>query len=275
MRQLRLFFLLAIALGAIAGSARAQCPEDARLRTLRDLETTDARIEQAIQAVSESGSEPARLELRAAQDIQANARAEFNAGHCRIASDITRHALFRASRAIEIVRAGEGPPPPGGGPDPGRVLDQLERTRNLLERARDRIEECNDDRARAMLQAAFEMQRRAEEAFAQQRGLAALQLTVGARDRAWRALRLCKMGDNLKESAARALRRTDELLARARDRLATQGEERTRKVLRRAIELQERATREFHAGHFEASLRLTQTARTLSERSIRMAGAAS
>jgi tetratricopeptide (TPR) repeat protein len=274
MRLSPYMFLVALSLGVWSSTAFAQCPEDARLRTQHELEMTDARIEQAVSVVSESGNEMARLELRAAQETQATARAEFSAGHCRIATDLTMRARFRASHAIEIVRGDGGGLPPGG-PDPGRVLGQLERTRDLLDRARDRIEECNNDQARAILRAAFEMQRRAEDAFAQQRGLAAHQLTVSARERALRALRLCNMQDNLHESAERALRRTDEVLSRARDLVAERDVDRARKVLRRALELQERATLEFRAEHYEASLRLTQSARTLAQRSIRLSGGAS
>jgi hypothetical protein len=43
-------------------------------------------------------------------------------------------------------------------------------------------------------------------------------------------------------------------------------------VLARAIETQERAYREFRAERHEASLRLTQSARTLAHRAIRLAG---
>jgi hypothetical protein len=263
--------LLAITLlaaGAWTAPVAAQCPDDKRLRIQRELEATDARIDQAVTAVGDGGNEQARLELRVAQEIQARAKAEFAAQHCRMALDLTLRARLRASHAIELVR-GTGTP---GLPDPGRVLSQLERTRDLLERARDRIEECNDDRARAILRAAFDMQQRAEEALAQGRSLAAFQLTVSARERGLRALRLCNMEDNLRESAERALRRTDEMLARARELVANRAQERARKVLMRGLELQERANVEFRAERFEASLRLTQSARTLARRSVLLSG---
>lgn len=269
--------LVAILLSILPGVGSAQCPEDARLHAQRELELTDQRIEQAIGVVGQNAPEPARLELGAARETQTRARGEFAAQRCRIAVDLTVRARFRASRAIEIVRGGGGPPGGGGPgdpglPDPGRLLSQLERTRDLLDRARDRIEECGDDQARAILRAAFEMQHRAEDALAQQRTLAAFQLTVSARERALRALRLCNMQDNLRESAERALRRTDELLSRARDVVIDRNQDRGRRVLRRAIELQERATVEFRAERFEGSLRLTQSARTLAQRAVRLAG---
>ena len=264
--------LITLVGAAFAGPVAAQCPEDVRLRLQHDLEMTDSRIDQAVAIVSPTNIEPARMELSAAQETQARAKMEFMAQHCRIAQDLTLRARFHATRAIEIVHG----PPPGGGdpglPDPDRVLGQIERTRDLLERARDRIEECDQSRARAILSAAFDMQRRAEDALAHERPLAAFQLTVSARERALRALRLCNMQDNLQESAEHALRRTDEILSRARDQVADRDEERARRMLRRALDLQKRAWDEFSVEHHEASLRLTQSARTLAQRAIRLAG---
>lgn len=247
-------------------SAHAECSEDQRLRIRRELETTDARIEQAAEIVGASPIEPARMELRAARESQDRARGEFSARRCRGALDLTMRARFHAARAIEISR-GQGPPPgpagPPGLPDPRRVMIQTERTRELLERARDPIGECDDDRARAALREAFALQRRAEEALAQGRPLAAFQLTVSAREGGLRALRICHVEEDVHESADRALRRTDEILSRARDVVAERGRARARKPLQRAIALQERAWAEFRAEHVEASLRLTQAARSL------------
>lgn len=259
---------VALLLGVVSQPSRAQCPEDVRLRVQHEIELTDTRIEQATGIVAESGSEAARLELRAATEIQSRAKLEFSAEHCRIALDLTLRARFRATRAIEIVRGS----PERGLPDPGRVLTQLERTRDVLQRVRDRIEECRDPRARAILHAAFEMQQRAEDAFAHERYLAAFQLTVSARERGLRALRFCNMQDNLRESAELALRRTDEILGRARDIVADHDGDRARKALHRGLDLQARAWVEFRAERFEASLRLTQSARTLAHRAIRLAG---
>src|SRR5262249_25303096 len=141
------------------------------------------------------------------------------------------------------------------------IRNQVERTREVIDRARDQIEECDNDRARAMLRAAAEMQARAEAAFGAERYLAALQLTTSARERALRALRLCNVEDNVREAADRALHRTDEILSRARDQVAEHGTDRARKLLARGVDLQARAQGEFRAEHFEASLRLTLLAR--------------
>lgn len=271
MRPFRHPFFVAVVtlfLMSSASFARAQCPEDVRLRVQRELDLTDARIERAEMVVGGSDNQAARFELQTAKEIQAHAKAEFGLQHCRIALDLTLRARSRATRAIDLIRG----LPNGGPPDPGRVLNQLERTRDLIERARDRIEECDDQRAHALLRAASEMQRRADGAFMNERYLAAFQLTVSARERALRALRLCDVEENRRERAEQALHRTDETIAQAQDRVAEKGLERARQVLSRAVELQDRAYTEFRAEHFEVSLRLTQQARAFAYRSLRLSG---
>ena len=226
---------------------------------------TDERIGQAEMIVSGSGNEPGRVEIDAATGLQAQAKTEFAGRRPRLALALTLRARLRASRAISLVR---------GLPDPDRIRTQLERTREVIERARDHIEECNNDRARAGLREAFDIQVRAEDAFRNERFLAALQLTSSARDRGLRALRICNIREDLRESAERALRRTDEIIGWTRARPGERGSGRGRRALARAIELQDRAYGEFRGERFEAALRLTQTARAFAYRVARLSGGA-
>ncbi|MEK7330769.1 MAG: hypothetical protein AAB290_05910 [Candidatus Eisenbacteria bacterium] len=252
--------LAVVALAAIGGPVAAQTRDD----VLIAIERTDDVIARARDVVSGSDNQQAQDELGFAIRLQANARTEFAAAHYLLALDLTRRARLRADRAIALVT---------GLPDPDRVMAQLERTRELLDRARERIEECDLDRARAMLRAALEMQVRAEASWRDGRYLAALQLTMSARERALRALRLCNLEDNLRDAAERALMRTDELISRARDVVAEHDGDQARQALNRAVELQAEAWSQFRADHVEASLRLTQSARTFAHRAIRLAGA--
>ena len=233
--------LALLALSLIAAPARAQTAEDVRIA----LERTDDLIARATEIVSGTENLQAQSELGFAVRLQAEARSEFGAGHYAIALDLTRRARLHADKAIAIVQ---------GLPDPDRVLAQLERTRELLERARERVAECDVDRARALLRAAVEMQARAEASAREGRYLAALQLTMSARERAHRALRMCNLEDNLREAADR-------------------DSEPARRALSRAVEIQAEAWVQFRADHLEASLRLTQSARTFAHRAIRLSGA--
>ena len=219
------------------------------------LDRTDDRIELAQTVVASVDNPLAQVELDAAIRLQADARVAFGSGQLRLAMDLTLRARARADRAISLVK---------GLPDPDRVLAQLERTRELIESTRDRIEECDNPRARALLRVAVEMQGRAEAAFRESRYLAALQLTLGARDRVHRALRLCRVEDTLENSAERALARTDEILAQSSSEAA-------RAALARAVSLQGEAYVEFRAQHFQVSIRLTMSARSFAYRALRLA----
>lgn len=180
------------------------------------------------------------------------------------ARDDTLRARLRADRAIARNQ---------GLPDPDRVLSQLERTREILDRARQGIEPCSVERARPLLRAALEMQGRAEASAREGRYLAALQLTLNARERAHQALRLCNADENLNESAERALTRTDEMIARAREVIRQNDIAGAHRALDRAVAVEAEAWTQFRAEHFVEGLRLTQFARTLAHRAVRLASA--
>jgi len=246
---------------AMLSPAPASAQDGSRVQL--EISRTDERIEFAQSVVSGSGDERARLSLEAAGTLQAAAKRNFASANYAIALRATLDARVRADAAIAIVR---------GQPDPERVLAQVERTRELIERARPRVEECSDERARHALRGALDMQQRAEVALEGQRYLAALRLTLNARERVWRALRLCHLQDDPGENAERALHRTDEILDRAAQELADGAAPAAEAALRRAQELQQRAWAELRAGHPDAALRLTHSARNLAHRAARSPG---
>lgn len=248
---------------ALPAAALAQDHTPDRVQAALDL--TDQRIERAQMLLAGSDHDRARSEVDLAVSLQAQARTAFGNSQLGLSMRLTLEARTHADRAIAMLR----------GPNPDGVAAQLERTREMLERARDRVEECEQPRARTMIRAAFEMQARAELAAREGRYLAALQLTMSARERALRALRLCRLEENLEESAERALQRTDQLIDRARERVEESGIEAAAQALGRAVELEGRAWTEFRAGRFEASLRLTQSARAFAHRAVRLAGGSS
>lgn len=258
----RLFLVALLALAVLPAMVRAQGVRADRVRLA--LEETDRRVVLAGTVVSNSGDAEANGELAQARELQARARSAAGAGQSLLAGQLAAEARRHADRAIALVR---------GLPAPDRVVDQLERTRELLDRAGPRIQECGDERARAVLRVALELQGRAESAEEARRHLGALQLTMGARDRVLRALRLCRLEENAQEAAARALRQTDQVLARARELQESGAPGRrvrpmVREALPRASALQDDASRQFRDGHYESSLQLTLTARRLAHRAV-------
>lgn len=248
-----------IAALAVAAPARAQDG----LRVSEELDRTDRRIEHADLLLASTPSSPAAPLIASAKQVQANARAAFGGGQLAVALRLTLQARGAADRALAMLT---------GLPDPDRVRAQLERTREVIERARARIAECDAERARFLIQVADAMQRRAEDAASSERYLAALQLTMSARERALRALRLCNLEENVRDGAERALRRTDDILARAQEAVSAHEDPRARAALGRAVDLQSEARREFAADRLDSSLRLTQSARNFALRALRLAG---
>jgi len=258
-RMIRILPILAIAVAALAAPASAQ---DA-LRVRDELDRTDLRIDRAQQLLAQRPVASVQPLVNNAVTIQSQARASFGAGLYAAALRQTLLARGYADRAIANLL---------GLPDPDRVRAQLERTREIIDRARERIADCGIERARVLLQVADAMQRRAEDAAAAERDLAALQLTMSARERAVRAMRLCNLEEDVRDGADRALRRTDEILVRAQDAVNAHGDERARDTLARAESLQAEARREFSAERYDSSLRLTQSARSFAFRAIRQSG---
>jgi len=248
-----------IAALAIAAPALAQDGQ----RVSEELDRTDRRIEHADLLLASTPSSPAAPLIANAKQIQANARAAFGGGQLGVALRLTLQARGAADRALAMLT---------GLPDPDRVRAQLERTREVIERSRSRIAECDAERARFLIQVADAMQRRAEDAASSERYLAALQLTMSARERALRALRLCNLEENVRDGAERALRRTDDILARAQEAVNAHQDPRAHAALGRAVDLQSEARREFAADRLDSSLRLTQSARDFALRALRLAG---
>ncbi len=224
------------------------------------IEITDRRIAIADRLVTDGASIQAESELALAKDVQSRAREMFGSAQYAMAERTTLEARTHADRAIAIVR---------GLPDPDRVQVQVERTAELAERARDRLADCKENRARALLRVGLEMQARAETAIGESRYLAALQLTIRARESLFKAMRLCHVTEDVSETAARAIQRTELVLTRAREALEDHGSPPARQALQQALSLQAEARSEFRAAHYEAALRLTHMARIRAQRALR------
>lgn len=241
------------------GSASSQPPPDAP-RVLEAIEATERRIEQAESLAGDVPAPQVAGEIRMARDLQGRARNDYGGGQYAMAGRATMDARGHADRAIAILR---------GLPDPERVELQLERTRDGLDRARERLEGCQEPRVSAMLRVAGDMQNRAEAALQESRYLAALQLTMSSRERIRKALRVCQIEESMQESASRALQRTDEVLVRAREALEFAEDPIARQGLRRAEATQSEAYSEFRNSRYEPALKLTQAARVGAHRVLR------
>ena len=264
MKPLNLVLGALALLGLAAPAANAQLLTRERVQYALDM--TDRRIEQAQMVLAGAPNDRAQAELDLAVSIQARAKSVFasgTVGYLDQAARLTLEARGHADRAIAIVR---------GLPDPDRVRIQLDRTAEVIDRARQSIEECNNERARGLLRIGIEMQTRAQAAFGEGRFLAALQLTMSARERVLNALRMCNAEENQHDRAEQVLRRTADILLRAQEIVTEHPDEHAREVLSRSQQLEDRALDEFRLEHYEASIRLSLAARAAAYRAIRAAG---
>jgi hypothetical protein len=261
LRTRHLILLVSLALlPALVVPASAQVRRRPRLAAALDV--TDRRIAEAAGVLAGAGRADAEAELTVARELQAEARRALGSPRPRIVVDLTLRARDHADRAVAMVH---------GLPDPDRVVAQLEQTRDGLDRAGEMLRDCPDERAQGLLREAGGMQDLAESAAHEDRYLAALQLTFGARERLSRALRVCRREEDLPTSSARALERTDQVVARARATLGAGVTGPAGEALSRAEAMQGEALEHQRAREHDAAMRLTFGARASALRALRLA----
>jgi hypothetical protein len=262
-RSHNLLATLVVGLGLlVARPALAQLPPPDPARVQDAIDVTDRRIQLAKDLLAATPNTIAAAEVDQAVALQGIAKQYFAQARYLAAVRATFDARTHADRAVALLK---------GLPDPGRVQDQLTRTREILDRARDRLAQCDLPAPRDMLRTALDMQSRAELAYSGTRYLAALQLTMSARERVLRALQLCNAGDSFDDTVEHALQRTDDELARAHEMVGSDADERSRQLLANADSVQLRAKAEARSGHPRVALRLTRMAREQAYRAIRAA----
>jgi len=254
--------ILAIVLGlGLSSQVSAQLPPPDPTRLQDEIDITDRRIQQAQELLTGAPNLNAQAEVDQAVALQSLAKEAYAQARYATAGRATFDARLHADRAVAILR---------GLPDPGRVRDQLDRTHEILDRARDRLSHCDNSGARELLRIAIDMQGRADASFGETRYLAALQLTMSARERGLRALQLCNAGESLDETVASALQRTDDLLSRVHEHVDPSDHERARQLLANADNQQSRAKTEAQAGRSGVALRFTRMAREQAQRAERL-----
>lgn len=157
-----------------------------------------------------------------------------------------------------------------------RIQTELQRTDELLQRAREKLREsidqlnsANAERAKSLLTIAFKMQEEAKKSCLNGDGRTAAQLTMEARDKARGALGAINLTDESEPALERQLRRTDEMLERVGERLPPDAPRPARAQFERALEAQRRAWEMFRQGHPRVALKLTREAARMVEGLVR------
>lgn len=153
-----------------------------------------------------------------------------------------------------------------------RVSRELERTDALVEKTRARLAGVVSRRAAEVLNKAVELQRQARQALSNNRPLAALKLTLAARDlllRAWESGR----SDLTPELVEQALAENDALIKEWADEIRAGGDTPAAKLLEQGIKRQETARTLFSRKQFKPALAECHAARGLLKRAVEAARA--
>jgi len=229
-------------------------------RARREAERADRALARAFELAGDQQSPQVQHLLREAKSLLERARVEYQEQHFEA-------ALRLAVSSQRLIRqAGDLS---GASGDVPRLLRELERTDNLIERVEQLVRENGDAGAQRMLERGIALQQSAWMAYREQKHRFALAQTREARGLVNRA-RSQVLGPVDGDSVRKAIGETEALLDRAADVIRDSGDERARAVLDRALGHQTRARRLHQDAQYRQALAETRVARTLAQRALRM-----
>ncbi len=141
---------------------------------------------------------------------------------------------------------------------PERVVSELRRTDEVIERAQLVVEPSGNEEAQTLLRSAIEIQNSAWEGYRGRRYRWALSRTLAARQRAWQAL---DMVVNNPERVRQEIERTAQLMQEAEPVVNRVDEQRVKDLWQMARSEQAAAEENFRAQRYRMALRFTITAR--------------
>lgn len=227
-----------------------------RHRALREIESAEAMLQDAVQDLSEGGQDLGRSLLDEARLQIERARTQLGQQH-------ENAALKLALSAQRLVRQSLGA---GGDRARPEILErQLSRTDVVLDRARNSVLESGDESARSLLDRAQSLQESARSAANEREVALGLARTREARHLASRALRQV-VGPVTEERVRDEIARTDEILEQLREDLANSSDGMGESLLEIAERHQDRARELLQRGDSRDSLAQTLVARRLASR---------
>ncbi|OYD15268.1 hypothetical protein CH330_06165 [candidate division WOR-3 bacterium JGI_Cruoil_03_51_56] len=204
---------------------------------------------------------PKALELwRVAKGEQETSRRAFENKYFLLALKFTMAARVHTRTAFGIVRR-------KGNPD--RVQKEVERTKELLDKAAEQTKLVSDDRVHELLHRANDWQDQAVVALRAGQLPRALKFTFSARDlllRVWRMVR----GPANPELVEQALAETDRLVEQWADAIRQQSSKEALDMLERALEHQTKAQEHFGQRKLQPALQETSLARRLLNRAVEL-----
>ncbi len=249
MEMKRNFILLPLLL-VVTGIIYAQSPD----RVRQELERTDAIIQQA-QAVVEPAHNPdAQLLLNQAIELQQTAWDGYRRKRYRWSYSRTLAARQRAREAMEMIIS-----------DPERIGAEIRRTADLINQFSPDITATEDPQTADLWKMVQSEQSAAVNYFRARRWRLALRFTIAARNHIYELMQKTKRFRSREEIQAE-LDRTDQILKRIAEPIATSNNVRAQEMFNRAGEWQVQARNNFRARMPVQAIKLTFAARELAFR---------
>ncbi|MBD3402150.1 hypothetical protein GF420_04590 [candidate division GN15 bacterium] len=168
------------------------------------------------------------------------------------------HKLLLKSLIVALLLTAVGSAFAQSGPNNqgDRLLRELERTDQTLERVAEYVRQANVPLAELALERAVEFQQSARDAFRDERFLVAWTLTRQARERAKVALNLSRQNEQYEGAVVRRLERAEELLNRLRELYGPTADENARRLYDSIRDNLERAWEFYRARQYKPALKL-------------------
>ncbi len=249
-----------IALGIpllLVSSAQGQIRENIE----RELKRTDVVIRRAKEAVLESRNPKAENLLLMATNLQGKAKEAFSMIKYRLALQLTLKGREKAYEAIGFTKRDEE--------NENLVLKVIERTDQIINKAKEVVGELRKRRLASLLQMAIDNQQKAKEFFKEHKPKMALKLSLKAKEMAQRILTMAKGEKRVDRLAEKELKKTDELTQKTWLIVQESQDQKAKKLFDRSTRLQEKAWNLFHQGRFTGAIKESRKARELVRKALR------
>jgi tetratricopeptide (TPR) repeat protein len=152
--------------------------------------------------------------------------------------------------------------------DAPKASEALERTDEIIDTAKDAIEESRSQKARLTLDVAEGLQAKAWSSYRGNEYRMALKLTAKAREEAWHALALARSDRQFEQNNSRIAEETRDRLARLRDRMMESGvrDEQATKLMEQARNLLDKSHLNAQQLRYQLALKLAANARDLTSK---------
>ncbi|UCG52114.1 MAG: hypothetical protein JSW58_00750 [Candidatus Latescibacterota bacterium] len=269
-KQILSFLVVSGIVAAMSTTVFAQTADDiSRLR--EQIERNAELLEQAKELVSETSSVKARSSLETAMKLHMESVRLFEggpgSGRLQLAAQFALKAREAILQTIALAKK--------EAKLEENAIKAIERARNRLEQAKHLMDETGNrdlTAARKLIDEARTQLERAQDNMREHLYEIALRLAVSSEQLSSRAIAILKRDLNDPQIVEREILRTDRALERLRDEIHGDTRPAVQKMYEEAAALQQRAKDEYQRGNLRRAMEMTQNARRVAMRAVRLLG---